>query len=97
MNNKELIIELSNRIHHSQKDVTKLLDVTIKAISNTLENGKDVSIQGFGILQVKKKNERVIVNPSTQVKQIVPPKLTVNFKMSNTYKEKLKTLPNNGK
>lgn len=97
MNNKELISELSNRLRVSQNDISNLLASTVSAFSTAFQQGNDVSLQGFGIFQIRKKNERIIVNPSTNVRQIVPPKLTVIFKMSNIYKEKIKNIIPHGK
>jgi DNA-binding protein HU-beta len=97
VNNKELISELSKRLSVSKQDITAMLSSTVSVLSTAFQGGNDISLQGFGVFQVRKKNERVIVNPSTSVRQIIPPKLTVNFKMSNTYKEKIKNTVPHGK
>ena len=47
-----------------------------------------LAVQGFGIFDVKKKLERVVVNPATKKRMLVPPKLVLNFKPSNVLKEK---------
>ena len=41
-------------------------------------------------LEVKKKNERVSVNPTTGIRMLVPPKLVLTYKPSSLLKEKLK-------
>ena len=84
MNNKELFAEIATRLKITQKDVSAVLEKTVEALSDSLSQGNDVSIQGFGTFEVRKKNERVVVNPSTKKKMIVPPKLVLGFRTSNT-------------
>ena len=43
-------------------------------------------------LEVKKREERISVHPATQVRTLIPPKLVVNFKQSNTLKDKINAL-----
>ncbi|MBP6230059.1 MAG: HU family DNA-binding protein [Paludibacteraceae bacterium] len=97
MNNKELISELSKRLHVPQKDIVGVLEAAVDAFSTTFQQGDDLSVQGFGTFQIRKKKERIIVNPTTKVRQIIPPKLTISFKISNTYKEKIKNTVLHGK
>ena len=59
-------------------------------MTEMLESGNEVNVQGFGSFEVKKKNERVIVHPSTGKKILVPPKLVVGFKQSNVLKSQVK-------
>ena len=49
-----------------------------------------IQINSFGIFEVKKRLERVITNPGTGKKMLVPPKLVLNFKPTVTIKEQLK-------
>ena len=63
MNNKELLSELSKRLGKSQKEVSKMLDFTSRAIVSTLKKGETISIQGFGSLEPREKSKREIENP----------------------------------
>jgi len=49
-----------------------------------------VSLPNFGTFEVKKRMERVIVNPSTKQRMLVPPKLVLNFRPVTSIKEILK-------
>lgn len=89
MNNKEFIAELSRRLGYTVKSTSSLVDGFVAEITDSLENGDMVSIQNIGSFEVKKKQERVVVNPSTQQRMLVPPKLVVNFKASASFKEKM--------
>lgn len=96
MNNKELTAELSNRLGKTQKEVTRLLDATISVMKEGFATGNDISFQGFGAFEIRKKEERITKNPLTQKRMLIPPKLVLVFKPSNNLKEKLKEkLPDN--
>lgn len=90
MNNKEFITELSIRLGYSVEETSQLVSSMCTVISDQLEEGNVVTVQGFGSFDVKKKPEKILVNPSTQQRMLVPPKLAVSFKPSNQFKEKIK-------
>ncbi|EXY65380.1 HU family DNA-binding protein, partial [Bacteroides fragilis] len=45
---------------------------------------------GFGTFEVKKKAERIVINPVTKLRLLVPPKLVLAFKPSPILKDKFK-------
>lgn len=90
MNNKEFISELSARSGYDPKDTQKLVNNIITAMSDAFVTDNSVVVPNFGVFETKKKMERVIVNPSTGQRMLVPPKLVLNFKPNQTWKEKLK-------
>lgn len=90
MNNKEFISELSKRLGYSNKDTTQLVSSVISIMAQELQDGKTVAIQGFGSFEVKKKMERISVNPTTQQRMLIPPKLVLSYKPSISLKEKFK-------
>ena len=59
-------------------------------MSQELQDGNSVSIQGFGTFDVKKKMERISVNPVTHQRMLIPPKLVLSYKPSVSLKEKFK-------
>lgn len=90
MNNKEFISELSRRLSYNNKETTKLVSSVLNIMTQELQEGKIIAIQGFGTFEVKKKMERISVNPSTQQRMLIPPKLVLTYKPSITLKEKFK-------
>ena len=88
MNNKEFINALAARTEKSQKSTKLLVDSLVELLDDTLEEGDTLNVQSFGAFEVKKKKERIIVNPSSKQRQLVPPKLAISFKPSNAMKEK---------
>ena len=90
MNNKEFISELSRRSGYSTNDTTRMVSSLLSIMTQELQDGNTVAIQGFGTFEVKKKMERVSVNPVTQQRLLIPPKLVLTYKPSTALKEKFK-------
>jgi DNA-binding protein HU-beta/integration host factor subunit alpha len=90
MNNKQFIAELAQRMGHTSQNTQKMMYHLIDAMGDTLQEGDVVTVQNFGNFEVKKKLERVIVNPTTGQRMLVPPKLTLGFKISPTWKVQIK-------
>ena len=90
MNNKEFISELSRRFVYTNKDTTQLISSVINIMTQQLQDGNTVAIQGFGTFEVRKKLERISINPATQQRMLIPPKLVLTYKPSAILKEKFK-------
>ena len=90
MNNKEFISELSLRFVYTNKDTTQLVSSVISIMTQQLQDGNTVAIQGFGTFEVRKKLERISINPATQQRMLIPPKLVLTYKPSAILKEKFK-------
>ena len=93
MNNKEFISELSRKLGYSNKDATRLVSSVLSIMTQELQDGKTIAIQGFGSFEVKKKLERVSVNPVTQQRLLIPPKLVLSFKPGITLKRQIQVNP----
>ena len=92
MNNKEFTSELAERLGYTIKDTSELMNSLLSSMTQELEEGNVIAIQGFGSFEVKKKAERISVNPSNGKRYLVPPKLVPVFKPGTTVKNKLKEL-----
>ena len=90
MNNKQFIAEVARRMGYSAQDTQKMVYQVVDAMVESFQEGNVVTMQNFGSFEVKKKLERIIVTPTTGQRMLVPPKLTLNFKISPTWKDKLK-------
>jgi DNA-binding protein HU-beta/integration host factor subunit alpha len=90
MNNKEFIAELAERTGYTAKDTQKLAENLINAMADTFQEDNSVLVPNFGVFETKKKLERIMVNPSTGQRMLVPPKLVLNFKPNQTWKAQLK-------
>ena len=66
MNNKEFTSELAERLGYTIKDTSELMNSLLSSMTQELEEGNVIAIQGFGSFEVKKKAERISVNPSNR-------------------------------
>lgn len=90
MNNKDFLSQLANKADMSSAETKKMVEDFINMFADYADDGSIYSIQGFGNFEVKKKMERIVVNPSTKQRMMVPPKLVLNFKPSASVKDKFK-------
>lgn len=90
MNNKEFTSELSRRLGYTLKDTSELMSSMLANMADHLQDSNVVSIQGFGTFEVKKKAERISINPTTKQRMLVPPKLVLAYKPSTALKDKFK-------
>ncbi|MDD2436139.1 MAG: HU family DNA-binding protein [Massilibacteroides sp.] len=92
MNNKELVVKLSDRLDFSVQETTDLLSALSDVMGAKLVDNDSLYIQSFGLFEVKKRAERVSVNPVNGKRYLVPPKLIPVFKPGTTLKNRLKDL-----
>ena len=90
MNNKEFTSELAERLGYTIKDTSELIGSLLSDMIQELEEGNVIAVQGFGSFEVKKKAERISINPACIQRMLVPPKLVLSYKPSNTLKDKFK-------
>ena len=90
MHNKEFTSELAERLGYTIKDTSELMNSLLSSMTQELEEGNVIAIQGFGSFEVKKKAERISINPASKQRMLVPPKLVLSYRPSNTLKDKFK-------
>ena len=71
-------------------EVQNMMETVVAAMGEHFAESKAIQMPNFGVLEVRKKLERVIVNPTSGQRMLVPPKLVLGFKPSTTWKDKLK-------
>ncbi|MEG2514780.1 MAG: HU family DNA-binding protein [Bacteroidaceae bacterium] len=90
MTSKEFILELSQQMGWSTQKVSDSLNDAISIMTKQLQEDDTIYIQGFGMFEVKKRMERISVNPVSKLRMLVPPKLVLTFKPSIPMKDKFK-------
>ena len=90
MNNKDFIATLAARTGHSVEETQRMVDTVVETMGDHFLEDDTVLVPNFGTFEVKKRMERVVVNPSTRKRMLVPPKLVLGFKPVAAVKEKLK-------
>lgn len=90
MEHKKLVETVATNLGRSSDDVAKLVDALAGVLRTRCGDLDSVVVPGFGTFEPKKRNERVMNHPSTGKRMLVPPKVVLNFKVSNVLKAKLK-------
>lgn len=81
---------LAERTGYTAKDTQKLVNNMVDAMGDAFQDGNSVMVPNFGVFETKKKMERIMVNPSTGQRMLVPPKLVLGFKPNQAWKAQLK-------
>ena len=91
MDHKSFLIQLQSRLG-KDKEIDSYMSAFLQILKERCSQMDTVAIQGFGLFEPKKKLERVVVNPSTGKRMLVPPKMILSFKPGSAIKTKLKML-----
>ena len=70
----------------------ELIEILLEQIKNTLDNGQDVLISGFGKFCVKEKKARRGRNPATGADMMLEQRRVVTFMCSHLLREKINNL-----
>lgn len=81
---------MARRNEMKATEVQALMNTLLGAMGTNFLEGNAVQLPNFGMFEVKKKLERIIINPSTGQRMLIPPKLTLAFKPTPQTKEKIK-------
>jgi DNA-binding protein HU-beta/integration host factor subunit alpha len=90
MTNKDFIAQLAQRTGYSSEDTQKMVNAVVEKMGDHFQEDDAVLIPTFGTFEVKKKMERIMVNPSTGQRMLIPPKLVLSFKPNVSWKERIK-------
>lgn len=74
----------------SVADATSMVDAIVALVTERLKENDQINISGFGVLEAKKRNERLSVNPKTGQRFLIPPKIVPAFRPSSKLKDKFK-------
>ena len=89
MINKDFISAIAARTGMTAKATQKMASAFVGSIAEKLDDDTQLAVQSFGTFEVKKKMERVVVNPANKQRKLIPPKLVLAFKPSAVLKEKM--------
>lgn len=89
MNKGELITAVAEKSQLAKKDVENVLNGFIEMVGETLQQGEDITLVGFGSFVVKEQAARVGRNPATGAEIQIPAKKVPGFKAGKQLKDKL--------
>ena len=97
MNKGEFIDRLSDKTDLTKKEARKLLDSVLDLIQDTLLEGEEVKLVGFGKFAVRARKESSRINPQTkrpiQVAAKVVPLFRAGKELKRQIEKKLKVTP----
>jgi len=73
----------------TKAESAQIVETLFEIIKQTLEEGEDVLISGFGKFSVKQKNQRRGRNPQTGDPILLPPRRVVTFKCSGVLRDRI--------
>ncbi len=80
MNKGDLINKLAEDANLTKNQATDAVNSVLNSISDTLKDGKKVSLVGFGTFSTSMRNARTGRNPQTGAAIEIPAKNVVKFK-----------------
>ena len=81
---------MSQRLGYSYDETQRMVDIVIETMSDHFQEDDSLMVPNFGTFEVKKKMERIMVNPSIGQRMLVPPKLVLGFKPNVGWKDRIK-------
>ena len=92
---KSQILEKLQKKHYnlSNDDIEQLFNIFIKKITNSLKNGQNIEMRGFGTLSRKINKEKFVRNPKTNQKLFKNESYKLHFKIGKILHQKINNLP----
>lgn len=84
-----IVNDVYERVGVTKKEAAEYVDAVFDAMKDTLSEGEDVKISGFGKFEVRQKGERVGRNPRTGEEIMIPERKVPRFKVSQVLKDEL--------
>ena len=85
----KLIILLQTQLGMDRQESRQIVERLLKIMKDTLSQGEDVLISGFGKFSVKQKNARRGRNPQTKKSLILSARKVVVFKTSGVLRRRI--------
>jgi len=90
MNKAKLVSKVAGEVRLTKKDVGRVINAIIEAISDTLSNGGKVTLVGFGTFQVMNRKAKRGRNPQTGKEIQIPAKTIPKFVPGKSLRKKVK-------
>ncbi len=87
---KTIIAErIQDQLNLSRTEAYDIMEKFIELFKETIENGEDIMISGFGKFCVNEKKARKGRNPATDEEMILPARRVVTFKCSGKLRDQI--------
>ncbi|SMO58174.1 DNA-binding protein HU-beta [Solitalea koreensis] len=90
MTKAEVIAEIAQRTGIEKVDVAETVEAFFKVIKNSMIEGENVYVRGFGSFVVKKRAQKTARNISKNTAIIIPEHFIPSFKPAKVFVDKVK-------
>ena len=90
MTKANLVAEISNRTGIDKTTVLKTVEAFMETVKDSLTDGENVYLRGFGSFVVKQRAEKTARNISKNTSIIIPAHNIPSFKPSKAFMDKVK-------
>ena len=90
MTKAEIITEISNKTGIEKVDVQEAIEAFFKVVKNSMVNGENVYVRGFGSFVVKKRAKKTARNISKNTTVVIPAHYIPAFKAAKTFADRVK-------
>jgi len=87
MTKADLVEKIAEKTGLTRTDVSVIVDGFLDAVRNSMKEGNNIEIRGFGTFKIKSRKARKARNPRTGEEVPVPDRKVPVFKPSNEFKE----------
>lgn len=85
---KSLINRIAIKENLSKQRAEMLINSVFETLTDTIKNGEEIEIRGFGSFRIRRTKERPGRNPKTGELAVVPSRWAVKFKPSRCWQIK---------
>jgi len=89
MTKADIIEAIYNEVGFSKRESADIVETTFDIIKETLENGDNIKLSGFGSFNIRDKKARRGRNPQTGEEITIAPRRILTFKSSNVFRDQL--------
>ena len=90
---RDLVIDLSNQAGLKQSQIEELIENFVDLVSRRLAEGNDITLRGFGTLEVRIAKSKIGRNPNRPGSEVrIPDRCVVRFKPGRELKDRVAKL-----
>ncbi len=84
-----IVDSVYERTELTKKEAAEYVNEVLEVMKETLEEGEEIKVSGFGKFEVRHKEERMGRNPQTGDEILIPERKVLRFKVSQVLKDEL--------
>ena len=90
MTKADIVTDISNKTGISKEDVLAIVEGFMTTVKNSMENGENVYLRGFGSFIVKKRAEKLGRNILAKTSVVIPAHYVPSFKPAKEFVDSVK-------